>query len=305
MSRASDDPLINPPDDPGRRMTPGAQGTAMEQTTPVGEDLLRDVQARWIPEGGLGLWWLGQSSFIVRGAGRTVYIDPYLNPDPRRIVPPPFRPDQATNADVILCTHDHRDHIDPAALPGIAAASPGATILVPAVAREKLIGWGISTQRIVVPRVDESLALEGLGVTAIPAAHEELDYSPEQGYPYLGYILRLNGVTLYHAGDCTMYGGLIERLRAQRPDVALLPINGRDWKRTHENIVGNMSYREAADLAVAAGVDLAVPMHYGMFRHNTESPGHFVDYVLERYPTQKTKVMARYEGFVYLKDRAA
>jgi hypothetical protein len=42
-------------------------------------------------------------------------------------------------------------------------------------------------------------------------------------------------------------------------------------------------------------------MHYGMFAHNTEPPGHFVNYMLDCYPTQKIKVMARYEGFVYLK----
>ncbi len=285
-------------------MASDAQGMTMEQTKPIGEQVLRDVQARWIPEGGVGLWWLGQSSFIVRGAGRTVYIDPYLNPNPRRIVPPPFSPNQVTNADLILCTHDHGDHIDPTALPGIAAASPQATILTPGVAREKLMGWGIAAPRVVAPHVDEPLTWDSISVTAIPAAHEELDYSPEHGYPYLGYILTLDGVTLYHAGDCTMYEGLVERLRASRPDVALLPINGHDWKRTHENIIGNMSYREAADLAVAAGVDLAIPMHYGMFRHNTEPPGHFVDYLLEHYPAQKIKVMARYEGFVYLKDRS-
>jgi L-ascorbate metabolism protein UlaG (beta-lactamase superfamily) len=113
-------------------------------------------------------------------------------------------------------------------------------------------------------------------------------------------MLQLNGVRLYHAGECTMYDGLTERLKAHRPDVVLLPIDGHDWKRTRQHIIGNMSYREAADLAVEVGADVAIPMHYGMFQHNTEPPGHFVDYVLEHYPTQKIKVMARYEGFVYL-----
>ena len=159
----------------------------------------------------------------------------------------------------------------------------------------------IAAQRVVVPPVDDPVAYGPLTVTAIPAAHEELDYSPEHGYPYLGYILKLNGVTLYHAGDCTMYEGLTERLKDHRPDVVLLPINGHDWKRTHARIIGNMTYREAADLAVEVGADLAIPMHYGMFPHNTEPPGHFVNYILDCYPTQKIKVMARYEGFVYLK----
>lgn len=272
----------------------------MDETAKLGETLLADVLRRRIPEDALGLWWLGQASFIIRGGGITIYVDPYLNPSPRRIVPPPLRPEQVTDADVVLCTHDHSDHIDPTALPGIAAASPHAKILVPGVARDKLVGLGIPAQQIVVPTVDTPLLFGPLTVTAIPAAHEDLDYSPDCGYPYVGYVLKLNGVTLYHAGDSTMYEGLTERLKGHRPDVVLLPINGHDWKRTHKGIIGNMTYREAADLAAEVGADLAIPMHYGMFPHNTEPPGHFVDYILDCYPTQKIKVMARYEGFVYL-----
>lgn len=273
----------------------------MDNIARMGETLLADMRRRRIPEAALGIWWFGQASFVVKGAGVTIYLDPYLNPSPRRIVPPPLRPEQVTNADFILCTHDHGDHIDPTALPGIATASPQAKILVPGVARDKLVGLGIPARQIVVPPVDEPVTYGPLTVTAIPAAHEELDYSPGRGYPYLGYILNVNGVTLYHAGDCTMYEGLTERLQGHRPDVVLLPINGHDWKRLHQNTIGNMTYREAADLAAAVGADLAIPMHYGMFPNNTEPPGHFVDYILDFYPAQKIKVMARYEGFVYLK----
>jgi L-ascorbate metabolism protein UlaG (beta-lactamase superfamily) len=273
----------------------------MDEMTGVGETLLADVQRRWIPQEALGLWWIGQSSFILRGGGVTTYIDPYLNPSPRRLVPPPLRPEQVGNADLVLCTHDHRDHIDATALPGIARASPQAKLLVPGVAREKVIGLGIPAPQVVVPPVDEPVAFGAMTVTAIPAAHEALDYTPDSGYPYLGYVVRLNGVTLYHAGDCTMYEGLTERLKLHRPDIVLLPINGRDWKRTRQNIIGNMTYREAADLAVEVGADLMIPMHYGMFAHNTEHPGYLVDYLLDQHPTQKIKVMARYEGFVYLK----
>ena len=128
----------------------------MDDGSKIGEALLADVQRRRIPEDALGLWWLGQSSFIVRGGGITIYVDPYLNPSPRRIVPPPLRPEQVTNADFVLCTHDHSDHIDPTALPGIATASPHAKILVPGVARDKVVGLGIPAQQIVVPPVDDA-----------------------------------------------------------------------------------------------------------------------------------------------------
>ncbi len=273
----------------------------MEDTSGIGQSLLADIQHRRIPENALGIWWIGQASFILRGAGVTLYLDPYLSPSPRRIVPPPLRAEQVTNADLVLCTHDHGDHIDPPALPGIARASPRAKILMPGVARDKVVKLGVPAHQVVVPPVDEPVAYGPLTVTAIPAAHEELNYAPAQGYPYLGYVLNLNGVTLYHAGDCMMYEGLTERLKVHRPDIVLLPINGHDWKRTHKGIIGNMTYREAADLAVEVGADLVIPMHYGMLAHNTEPPGHFVNYVLDCYPTQKIKVMARYEGFVYLK----
>jgi L-ascorbate metabolism protein UlaG (beta-lactamase superfamily) len=172
---------------------------------------------------------------------------------------------------------------------------------VPGVARDKVVGWGISASRVVVPPVDTPENYGPVTVIAIPAAHENLDYSLEHGYPYLGYIVQLNGVTLYHAGDCTMYEGLIVRLKAHQPDAVLLPSNGHDWKRTHQDVIGNMTYRQAADLAVEVGADLAIPIHHEMFSHNTEPPGHFVDYVFDHRPSQKIKIMARSEGFVYLK----
>jgi L-ascorbate metabolism protein UlaG (beta-lactamase superfamily) len=273
----------------------------MSQGTRAGEALLADIRSRRVPEGALGIWWLGQASFVVRGAGATVYVDPYLSPSPRRITPPAFAPELVTDADLVLCTHAHGDHVDPGALPRIAAASPQAPILAPGVARETIVGMGIAATRVIVPPVDQPVQYGPVAVTAIPAAHEGLDYTPERGYPYLGYVLTLNGVTLYHSGDCTMYEGLTERLLAHRPDVALLPINGHDWKRTRRGTIGNMLAREAADLAVEIGADVVIPMHYGMFANNTEPPGRFVDYLHEHYPEQKSHVMARYEGVVYLK----
>lgn len=268
----------------------------------IGAELIADIQGRWIPDGALGIWWLGQSSFVVKGSGTIVYIDPYLEPNPRHAVPPPLVPGQITHADVVLCSHDHPDHIDPVALAGIANASPRARIVVPAIAREKVARLGIDQDRVVAARVDRVTNLGALSLTAIPAAHEELDYSERWGYPYLGYLLELNGVVLYHAGDTTVYEGLLERLSSRPVDIALLPINGHDWKRLHGGTIGNMSYREAADLAVDAGMGMVIPMHYGMFPRNSEPPGHFVDYIHQFYPEQRIHVMARYEGFVYLKS---
>lgn len=271
-----------------------------EEATATGS-IVAQIEQRSVPPRALGIWWLGQASFVIKGSGTIIYIDPYLAPDPHRLVPPPFSPDEAPAGDLVLCTHDHSDHVDHVTLPALARSSPRAKIVIPYPAREQLIAEGIDAERLIVPVVDEPMRFGEILVTAIPAAHESLDYSPERGYPYLGYIVEINGVKLYHSGDCTIYEGLLERLREHKPDVAFLPINGADWKRRNNDIVGNMSYRDAADLADAAGIDLTIPMHYGMFRTNTVPPGYFVNYVHDYYPALKTHVMARYEGLIYVK----
>ncbi|HEY8884081.1 MAG TPA: MBL fold metallo-hydrolase, partial [Chloroflexota bacterium] len=59
------------------------------------------------PAGAVALWWLGQASIVLRAAGVTIYIDPYLAVSASRLSPPPFAPAAATNADLVLLTHNH------------------------------------------------------------------------------------------------------------------------------------------------------------------------------------------------------
>ena len=133
----------------------------------------------------------------------------------------------------------------------------------------------------------------------LPAKHEEFDEHPELGYPYLGYVLRLGGVTVYNAGDTIAYPGLVERLAPLAIDLAFLPINGRDFFRTSAGTIGNMDYREAAELAIAADIQTIVPVHYGMFAHNSAPPGHLVSYLAERDPARQIHILGRYGLYIY------
>jgi hypothetical protein len=44
------------------------------------------------PAGAVALWWLGQASIVLRAAGVTIYIDPYLAVSATRLSPPPSAP---------------------------------------------------------------------------------------------------------------------------------------------------------------------------------------------------------------------
>jgi L-ascorbate 6-phosphate lactonase len=107
------------------------------------------------------------------------------------------------------------------------------------------------------------------------------------GFRWLGYILQLNGVTLYHAGDTILYDGLVERLRTHSIDIACLPVNGRDGWRERRGMIGNLDGREAAELAVAVNAEVLIPMHNDMFAANHVSPAILADFLDRTYPRQK------------------
>jgi L-ascorbate metabolism protein UlaG (beta-lactamase superfamily) len=67
-----------------------------------------------------------------------------------------------------------------------------------------------------------------------------------------------------------------DALRELEPDVAILPINGRDAMREARDIWGNLNADEAAALAAAAGVPAVIPCHFDGVAGNLGDPDAFV-----------------------------
>ena len=86
--------------------------------------LATTIATREVPEGSLALYWLCQAGFAFKtSAGQIVYIDPYLSEvveRRRRLQTHDDLPDlqaEEVAADLIICTHEHLDHMDVDALP--------------------------------------------------------------------------------------------------------------------------------------------------------------------------------------------
>lgn len=279
----------------------------------TGQHLLRDIAEINTPPGALAFWHLGQSGFVVKGGSELLCFDLFLQPSDerlRRSWEPPLAGADLHGVHLAFCSHDHLDHLDPAAVTGLATGSPGARFVVPAAAAQRLRDLGVEAGRVLPAAVDEVVQLDGVAVRAVPAAHgdradpiAEYIWEPDavSGHRFVGFVVEINGVRLYHAGDTIVFPGLVERLAALQVDVALLPINGRDWFRERRGIIGNMDAREAADLGHAIGCDVIVPMHYDMFAANPGQPGAFVEYCAAEYPGQAVHVPARCKRWVYLK----
>jgi len=274
-----------------------------------GARLIKRLGATEPAPGALVFLGLGQVGVGIRGPGGTVYVDPYLTDNAGggerlgRNYPPPLRPDEVTDASAVLLTHDHIDHTDPETVLPLAAASPGARFFAPFTSRDTLVGAGLDGGRIAQARAWEAFEIAGARVTPVPSAHTELEEDLERGHPFLGYVVEWNGVTVYHAGDTVPYDGLVEALGQWWIDVMFVPINGRDYFRTRQGLVGNADAREAVEMAEALDVGCVVPTHYDLISPNTANPAHFVDHLYRRNPRRPFKLLAPGEIHYHLSER--
>lgn len=235
-------------------------------------------------EGDVTICWLGQAGFWIDILGTKVLIDPYLSDSltkkysgklfpHKRMMSAPLTVDTLPEPDIILITHAHTDHMDPDTLAPLSSRFPKVNIYVPIAARDTAIDRIGNEQVVKTVDAGQKLALEdGLNLKVFPSAHEDFDVTQDGHYPYLGYGITKADQRVYHSGDTILFRGLTEMIRNFAPQVALLPINGRDDYRKANGVPGNMTASEAVQLCRSAGVPHLIPHHFGMFEFNTSDP---------------------------------
>lgn len=270
-----------------------------------GEALIEQIDGLTILPNSLAIWGLGQMGLIVKGPDAVVYLDPFLSESlPGRAFPPPLKPHKAAHADWVLVSHEHPDHLDKDTLKPMAEAAPSARFVAPGWCVEALVSLGIDRSRILVPTVMQPIDLPDttLQLTALPAAHYDKEHDAEKGYRYLGYLLEWNAVTLYFAGDTLIYDDYIKNLRAlPKADIAVLPVNGRDYFREQQGLRGNLLPGEAAQLAVELGWSLVIAGHNDLFAANRLPMGEVAAAFAQFAPRQPYKFLQPGELLYYVK----
>ena len=231
--------------------------------------------------GGIAVMPLGQSGFRFEFGMTVVYIDPYLSdhvaevdgPELRRLVPAERDPAKISDADWVLSTHIHLDHADPETLIPMSEASPACRFLCPNEVAEFLADSGLAAERITIARKRRYDLGPGLRVRPVPAAHTAIEYDTQGCLRFAGYVFEYEGRRVYHAGDTSPDDELLAELERLAPiDIAFLPVNERNYYRDRRGIVGNMTVREAFQMAEDIGAKTLVPMHWDMFAPNRVYP---------------------------------
>ncbi|NYT07460.1 MAG: metal-dependent hydrolase [Methanomicrobiales archaeon] len=179
------------------------------------------------------LTFLGHACVLLSGT-KTVLIDPFI--------PEGDLPD---HVDVVAVTHGHADHL------GDAVRLCRPTVAINEVAKY-LKEQGVPAEGM---NLGGAITLDGVVFRMTPAIHSS--WIEEAGLGYngggcAGYVIGMEGVQVYHAGDTALFSDMRLIGELYHPDVALLPIGGRF----------TMGPEEAMIAARFIGARLVIPIHY-------------------------------------------
>jgi L-ascorbate metabolism protein UlaG (beta-lactamase superfamily) len=194
------------------------------------------------------LTWLGHSTFRIDTAGgKRIYIDPFLNGNPKC----PENEKDPDRADVIAITHAHGDHLGDT----VDLAKKHGSVVVAAVELADWLQIKHELTNVRDPNKGGTVDVDGITFTLTHAQHsssnDELEYMGEP----CGIVVGADGKRIYFAGDTNVFGDMQLIARLYDPQVAVLPIGGHY----------TMDPKEAALALELLGVDRCVPCHYGTF----------------------------------------
>lgn len=221
---------------------------------------------------GVRIEFLGHSGFlIVTSGGKRIAIDPYNVSE------------NVSNVDLILITHSHYDHCSIKDIQQL--AKDGTTLVVPADSQSKVAK--IENINMEIIEIGDELEFGNTKVEAVPAYNVDKEFHPKRE-GWMGFLLRLNGVSIYHAGDTDKIpemSKLTGHGKHGNQFVALLPVSGKFV----------MDSDEASEVANMLSPDLCIPMHYGAGVAGTfQDAEKFVE--LCTGMGLKAKVLDRYDG---------
>lgn len=193
---------------------------------------------------------LTHSSIKISGK-RVLYFDPYEIKE------------ESHDADLIFVTHDHYDHFSPDDIKKV--AKEDTCMVMPESMRGQEKNAGDLKCEFLHP--DGILEIQGLMVKAIPAYNRLKLFHPK-GKAYLGYVVAMDEVTYYVAGDTDV---TTENQRI-KCDVALVPVGGKF----------TMDYKAAAQLVNRIAPKLAIPTHYGTVAGSPEDGNKFAELVNDK-----------------------
>jgi len=186
-------------------------------------------------KGDLKITFIGHASLLIEFDGKSIHIDPYS-----RV----WNYNTLKKSDMIIITHHHGDHFDPALIKKI--RKPGAPLILPELCSKEV-------EDFILMQNGDKKEVNGILIEAVPAYN--IKHKRESGDPYHtkgegnGYVLTMGGKRIYIAGDTE---NTPEMKKLKDIDIAFLPMN----------LPYTMTEEMVAEAALAFKPGVLYPYHY-------------------------------------------
>lgn len=214
--------------------------------------------------------WLGQAGFRLNDGKRVVLIDPWIDGNPVSSMNW-----KDLEADVIILTHGHFDHIGDAVN---IAKRTGAKVIAQTELSYEMEAEGLTN--VVGPSIGGSVEFEGGWVKLVPAVHSSVSKKGNVSEP-VGVIVNFGGKTIYDLGDTALFSDLALHKKRYHLDAAFIPIGG----------FYTMDQIDAVEAAKLIGAPIVVPFHYNTFPLIQANPEQFAHDVAEQVPGVRVEIL--------------
>lgn len=216
--------------------------------------------------------WIGHATFLIQLGGLNILTDPIFGNASAffpRLLPPGIALAQLPPIDMVLISHNHRDHCDLRSLHALQKVHPNMHLLVAEGDKKWLLQKGFK-------QVDEFAWWQthkcgAVEFTFLPAHHWSAQGVFDRNRSLWGsWLIKNNSQSIYFAGD-TSYSEHFNHIAQEHPniDVALMPIAPEfphpSMRKSH------MDSHQAVQAFVDLKAATFVPMHWGTFAFGTDT----------------------------------
>lgn len=281
-----------------------------------------------VPEGEVGLWWLGGPSWVLKtDADSIFFIDVYSGPsmyteyyycgvckqsgaksiDWLRLNPQVIDPWEFDRLDGVFCTHAHQDHCD---LYTIKAAlkTTECDFIGPPDTANKLRRFEVPEDRLIVSEVGDSISFPGVEIEFVINYDETIRKTgegDEELAPYekkaTSFLFKTSGGNILFLGDTWYHDGYRAVGENYDIDVAIF-----DMGYNAPGATDKMPPYDCARVGEALDANLLIPDHYDNWANTAGDPellvNQFERIVSENTPHIKTAILRHAAYFQYPRD---
>jgi len=188
---------------------------------------------------------LGHSCIEISNKDYTVFIDPFITGNPAAII----TKDDVKKCDYIILTHGHGDHYGDT---DFLAEKFGSTVLATFELATYTAKKGIKTHEL---NIGGGFNFPVGRVKLTPAHHSSSTPDGNYAGEPAGVIVNIDGKTIYHAGDTSLFNDMKITGDTNKIDFAFLPI-GDNYTMGVDDAVKATEFLKA---------DTVIPVHYNTF----------------------------------------